>query len=267
MTFDGFLGIIDTSDTQEDVYTERISWDELFMSIAELFAKRSADPTRKVGAVIVNDEHKIISAGYNGMCKVIEGLDNDEIYPWTKNNPEPENNKFPYVVHAELNAILTVADLMCAAAKTAPKGSGKDTVRTAIVTGAEKDALRDKMIAMAEGTNGLMNNMRFIPLPLKVFGTRTLYSIFGDNVFTCPFSNLGKVDLPPDMAEEITGMDFLLGTSFFHRAQVTGCAVNGITTLSISKYTKDPSFEERLYNIFKDDGLDVVVEGSEYNGN
>ena len=81
------------------------------------------------------------------------------------------------------------------------------------------------------------------------------------------FSNLGKVDLPPDMAEEITGMDFLLGTSFFHRAQVTGCAVNGITTLSISKYTKDPSFEERLYNIFKDDGLDVVVEGSEYNGN
>ena len=53
---------------------------------------------------------------------------------------------------AELNAILTVADLMCAAAKTAPKGSGKDTVRTAIVTGAEKDALRDKMIAMAEAS-------------------------------------------------------------------------------------------------------------------
>ena len=135
-----------------------------------------------------------------------------------------------------------------------------------------RDELKEKvtkenMVAMAEGTNGLMNNMRFLPLPLKVFGTRTLYSIFGDNVFTCPFSNLGKVELPEDMAKEITGMDFLLGTSFFHRAQVTGCAVNGITTLSISKYTKDPSFEERLYNILKNDGLDVAVEGSEYSGN
>ncbi|MCQ2087029.1 MAG: hypothetical protein MJZ37_03030 [Bacilli bacterium] len=131
----------------------------------------------------------------------------------------------------------------------------------------KENVTAEKMLAMAAGTNGLMNNMRFLPLPLKVFGTRTLYQIFGDNVFTCPFSNLGKVDLPEDMAKEVLGMDFILGTSFFHRAQVTGCAVNGVTTLSISKYTKDPSFEERLYNIFKDDGLDVVVEGSEYNGN
>ena len=51
---------------------------------------------------------------------------------------------------AERDAILTVADLMCAAARTAPKGSGKDTVRTAIVTGAEKDKLRDEMVKKAE---------------------------------------------------------------------------------------------------------------------
>ena len=49
----------------------------------------------------------------------------------------------------EKDAILTVADLMCAAARTAPKGSGKDTIRTAIVTGKEKDDLRDAMIVEA----------------------------------------------------------------------------------------------------------------------
>ncbi len=48
------------------------------------------------------------------------------------------------------NAIFTVADLMSAAALTAPKASGHDTIRTAIVTGEEKDALRDKMIKLGE---------------------------------------------------------------------------------------------------------------------
>lgn len=53
----------------------------------------------------------------------------------------------------ERDAILTVADLMCAAARTAPKGSGKDTIRTAVVTGKEKDILRDAMLADAEEVN------------------------------------------------------------------------------------------------------------------
>ena len=48
------------------------------------------------------------------------------------------------------DAIMMVADLMAAAALTAPKGSGKDTIRTAIITGEEKDRLRDKMIAHGE---------------------------------------------------------------------------------------------------------------------
>lgn len=134
------------------------------------------------------------------------------------------------------------------------------------------DILKEKtnpeaLIEMAGATAGLMNNMRYIPLPLKVFGTKTLYSIFGDNVFTIPLSNLGNVDLPPEMAKEIEGMDFVLGTSFFNRAQASAVSVNGVTCISISKYTKDPSFEERFYEILKNDNLEVIVEGSEYNAN
>lgn len=54
------------------------------------------------------------------------------------------------------DAILTAADLMAAAALTAPKGSGKDTIRTAIVTGEDKDRLRDKMLAMGEATGQVL---------------------------------------------------------------------------------------------------------------
>lgn len=122
------------------------------------------------------------------------------------------------------------------------------------------------MLEMAGATAGIMSNIRYLPLPLKVFGTKTLYSIFGDNIFTVPFSNLGICELPEDMAKEIVGMDFVLGTSFFNRAQTSAVTVNGVTCLSISKYTSDPSFEERLYDIFKNDGLEITVEGSEYSG-
>ena len=54
------------------------------------------------------------------------------------------------------SAGLVVADLMAAAALTAPKASGRDPIRTAIVTGEDKDKLRDKMRAMGEATGQLL---------------------------------------------------------------------------------------------------------------
>ena len=46
---------------------------------------------------------------------------------------------------AERDAALQVADLMAAAASTAPKGSGKDKIITVILTGEDKDLLVQKM--------------------------------------------------------------------------------------------------------------------------
>ena len=76
-----------------------ISWDEFFMSVAIAAQRRSKDPNTQVGACIVSPENIIISTGYNGMPK---GCSDDE-YPWAR---EGEQTKYPYVVHAELNAIL-----------------------------------------------------------------------------------------------------------------------------------------------------------------
>lgn len=78
-----------------------ISWDEYFMGIAALSAKRSKDPNTQVGACIVNDGNKIMSVGYNGFPMGC----NDDIFPWERTGDELET-KYPYVCHAELNAIL-----------------------------------------------------------------------------------------------------------------------------------------------------------------
>lgn len=78
-----------------------ISWDMYFMGVAELSAKRSKDPSTQVGACIVNTKNHIIGMGYNGLPA---GL-SDEEYPWG-NEGDFLNTKYPYVVHAEPNAIL-----------------------------------------------------------------------------------------------------------------------------------------------------------------
>ena len=78
-----------------------ISWDEYFMGVAVLSARRSKDPNTQVGACIVNDKNKIVGAGYNGLPM---GCDDDE-FPWEKQGDFLET-KYPYICHAELNAIL-----------------------------------------------------------------------------------------------------------------------------------------------------------------
>ena len=71
------------------------------MSVALLSGKRSKDPNTQVGACIVNKNNVIESIGYNGLPK---GCSDDE-FPWEKEG-EMLNTKYPFVVHAELNAIL-----------------------------------------------------------------------------------------------------------------------------------------------------------------
>lgn len=81
--------------------TDYISWDEYFMGVALLAARRSKDPSTQVGACIVSQQNKIISVGYNGMPI---GCSDDE-FPWEREG-DTLDTKYPYVCHAELNAIL-----------------------------------------------------------------------------------------------------------------------------------------------------------------
>ena len=78
-----------------------ISWDTYFMGIAKLSSKRSKDPSTQVGACIVTPENEIVGIGYNGFPKGIS----DDVFPWSSEGAFHET-KYPYVVHAEANAIL-----------------------------------------------------------------------------------------------------------------------------------------------------------------
>ena len=78
-----------------------ITWDEYFMGVAYLSAKRSKDPNTQVGSCIVSSDHKILSMGYNGLPRGCS----DDMFPWSREG-QPLMTKYPFVTHSELNAIL-----------------------------------------------------------------------------------------------------------------------------------------------------------------
>ena len=85
-----------------------LTWDEYFMGLAHLSALRSKDPNTQVGAAIVDENHRVVSVGYNGFPK---GCSDDE-FPWSREGGVL-SSKYAFVVHAELNAILNSPRSVC----------------------------------------------------------------------------------------------------------------------------------------------------------
>ena len=81
--------------------TDYISWDEYFMTFANVASQKSKDPSTQVGACIVDPQKRVVGLGYNGFPKGC----NDSNFPMAREGKFLET-KYPYVVHAEPNAIL-----------------------------------------------------------------------------------------------------------------------------------------------------------------
>lgn len=87
----------------------RPSWDEYFMQMAELTAKRSTCMRRQVGAIIVKDKH-IIATGYNGAPKGLPHCDElGGCYRQKLGVPSGERHELCRALHAEQNAIIQAA--------------------------------------------------------------------------------------------------------------------------------------------------------------
>lgn len=79
---------------------EYLSWEESFMLVAIISSLRSKDPSKRVGACIVNEDNVIVGTGYNGLPR---GFDDDQ-FSWEKSDNFVDNRN-SYVVHGEENAI------------------------------------------------------------------------------------------------------------------------------------------------------------------
>jgi dCMP deaminase len=76
---------------------DRNKWTIRFLELAKHVASWSRDPSTKVGAVIVRPDKTIASVGFNGFARGVK--DTPERY-------EDRQEKYPRIIHAEINAIL-----------------------------------------------------------------------------------------------------------------------------------------------------------------
>ncbi len=74
-----------------------MNWDEYFLQIAEAVALKSKDPSSKMGCVIVDQNKRVVSLGYNGM---VQGSDE------SKMTLEERPMKYHFAIHSEMNAII-----------------------------------------------------------------------------------------------------------------------------------------------------------------
>ena len=73
----------------------RPSWDQIWMSMAEIIAQRSHHPTFKVGAIIVTEDNtQVLSVGYNGNAAGLPNI------------PDSSEPGCSGLIHAEINALL-----------------------------------------------------------------------------------------------------------------------------------------------------------------
>lgn len=72
-------------------------WDHRFMRLAREISTWSKDPSTRIGAVVVNDERRILATGYNGFPRGIAD---------TNERLNDREQKYPRIIHAEMNALM-----------------------------------------------------------------------------------------------------------------------------------------------------------------
>lgn len=99
---------------------QSLSWDELFIRQAMLFAQKSKDPSTKVGCVIVGDGNAVLSMGFNGFPRGVH----EDRFDYEPHPTQPlayvekrtlieerwkRPDKYLWVEHAERNAVYNAA--------------------------------------------------------------------------------------------------------------------------------------------------------------
>jgi len=125
-------------------------------------------------------------------------------------------------------------------------------------------ASKEAMSEMLTATEKMVGMMKYIPLAVKQPVAKLVYEFLGDKIFTNTLSNLGVVKMPEAALEHIESMDFVLGTVITNRASCSMVTINDTATFSVNKMTVDPTFEEKMYELLKSDGIIAVVEGSQF---
>lgn len=138
-----------------------------------------------------------------------------------------------------------------------------DSIMSDVSVQLKKRASKQDLNKLMLSTVDMTNKLRYVPLMFKRLAAKVFYHFSGDNMFSNTLSNLVTVKCPVQMAEQIDKFDFVLCPGGNSRASCGLISFENKSVFTITKTTTDPSFEEKLLQLLRNDGLTVNVEGSE----
>ncbi len=138
-----------------------------------------------------------------------------------------------------------------------------ESIIPSILEQLKQKSSEEEMHKMLYATKKLIKSIRLIPLVIKQPIAKLISGLVGDLAFTTTLSNIGVVVLPDEYNNYLKDFEFTLNTSSVNRASAGLITFNNVSCLSITKITKDPSFETKMYELLLKDGLKVNVEGSQ----
>ncbi len=102
--------------------------------------------------------------------------------------------------------------------------------------------------------------MRLAPLVLKNMVLKSAFNAFGENLFTCSFSNLGAVRIPETMEQYIDRFEFVLGSPVVNLLNCSVCSFKNHMLMTFSKAMHETEIERFFFRFLSGKGLEITIE-------
>jgi hypothetical protein len=102
--------------------------------------------------------------------------------------------------------------------------------------------------------------VRLVPLAVKDFFAKILFSAFGEDLISGFVSNLGEVSLPPETAEHVERFDFLPAPSVFNKTSASVVSWGGSLYINFGSLASSREMERLFFTRLRSLGLPVKVE-------
>ena len=104
--------------------------------------------------------------------------------------------------------------------------------------------------------------LRLTPLFLKNWVMRLVFSQVGDRITSTCLSNLGRVDLPPEMERYVTRMDMMLGPLSKNRVTCAALSYGGSLHFTFTSTIQETDLPREFFRFLVKQGIPVKVESN-----
>ncbi len=104
--------------------------------------------------------------------------------------------------------------------------------------------------------------LRIMPLFIKNLAMKLVYNCVGEKKSSICMSNLGKIELPPELEKFVTRIDFILGVQADSPCNCGILSYGGKLHINFIRNIKEPELERRFFTYLRKQGLHVYIESN-----